>query len=149
MYDLFRGLHILSVIAWMAGLLYLPRLFVYHIKNMATGAVTEVFKEMERRLLRFIMNPAMIAAWLFGLILIYIDVHDRWGWGFFAKPWLIVKLLGVAAMTGYHHYLALTYKKLERGEAIGAEKTWRMLNEVPFVLAIVIVLSATVEYTFK
>lgn len=149
MYDLVRGLHILTVIAWMAGLLYLPRLFVYHIKNFGTATVTEVFKDMERRLLRFIMNPAMVAAWLMGLTLIYFDVHDRWGWGFFAKPWVVVKLLGVVAMTGYHHYLAVTYKKLERGDAVGPEKTWRMLNEVPFVLAIVIVLSATVEYTFK
>ncbi|MEI9903807.1 MAG: CopD family protein [Asticcacaulis sp.] len=149
MYDLFRGLHILSVIAWMAGLLYLPRLFVYHIKNMQTGAVTEIFKEMERKLLRMIMTPAMIAAWAFGLCLIYLDVHDRWGWAFFAKPWVIVKLLGVVAMTVYHHVLATRVKRLERDEPIGAEKSWRMLNEVPFVLAVIIVLSATLEYAFK
>ncbi len=144
LYDLLRGLHILAVIAWMAGMLYLPRLFVYHIKNSQTGAVTEVFREMERKLLRMIMTPAMIAAWIFGLSLIWVRFHADWSG--LLHAWIIVKLMGVVCMTGYHHFLSARFKKLDRGEDIGTEKFWRMINEVPFVLAIVIVLSATLEY---
>lgn len=145
-YDLFRGLHILAVIAWMAGLLYLPRLFIYHIKHAEVSAVTDVFKVMERNLLRMIMNPAMIAAWLFGACLIYIDIHDRWGAGFLTKPWVVVKLAGVVALTGYHMFLANRFKKLQAGEPIGSESFWRKINEIPFVLAIIMVLSVTLEY---
>ena len=145
-YDLVRGLHILAVIAWMAGLLYLPRLFVYHVQNKDKPEVVGVFNVMERNLLRIIMNPAMVAAWVFGLGLIYIDVHDRWGWKFFSEPWVIVKLLGVVLLTGYHHFLSARFKKLQRGEEIGTEKFWRRINEVPFILAIIMVLSVTLEY---
>ncbi len=145
-YDLFRGLHILAVIAWMAGLLYLPRLFIYHIKHTEVSAVTDVFKVMERNLLRVIMNPAMIAAWVFGACLIYIDIHDRWGVGFLSKPWVVVKLAGVVALTAYHMFLANRFKKLEAGEPIGSESFWRKINEIPFVLAIIMVLSVTLEY---
>jgi putative membrane protein len=143
-YDLIRGLHILAVIAWMAGLLYLPRIFIYHIQNKDTPAVTDVFKVMERKLLRFIMNPAMIVAWLFGLCLIYIRFSGHWIG--LLGGWIIVKLLGVVAMTGYHMFLANRFKKLERGEDIGTETFWRMTNELPFVLAIIMVLSVTLEY---
>lgn len=144
LYDLLRGLHILSVIAWMAGMLYLPRLFVYHIRHVETGAVTAVFKEMERKLLGMIMTPAMAAAWLFGLSLVYVRFHGDWGG--LLHAWILVKLTGVVAMTGYHYFLAGRQRRLARDEAIGSEKFWRMINEVPFVLAIVIVLSATLEY---
>jgi len=143
-YDLVRGLHILAVIAWMAGMLYLPRLFVYHIQNRNTEAVTGVFRVMERKLLRLIMNPAMIAAWTFGLWLIWLRFHLHWVG--LLGAWIIVKLLGVVAMTGYHHFLAARFKKLDRGEDIGTEKFWRMINEAPFVLAIIMVLSVTLEY---
>jgi len=144
-YDLFRGLHILSVIAWMAGMMYLPRLFVYHIQNRDKPQVVEVFKPMERRLLRFIMNPAMIAAWLFGAGLIYIDIQIR-GTIFLTQAWFVVKIGSVLILSGWHGYLARAYKMLERDENIGTEKYWRMVNEVPFLLAIIIVLSATLEY---
>lgn len=145
-YDLVRGLHILAVIAWMAGLLYLPRLFIYHIQNADKPDVTSVFSVMERNLLRIIMNPAMIAAWVFGCGLLYIDFGLRGGWTFFTQPWLIVKLLGVVALTGYHHFLAVRFKKLQRGEAIGTESFWRKINELPFILAIIMVMSVTLEY---
>ncbi len=148
-YDLVRGLHILAVIAWMAGLLYLPRLFVYHIQNAGKPEVASVFQIMERNLLRIIMNPAMIAAWLFGAGLIWINVAQRWGWKFFWEPWFIVKMAGIVLITGYHHFLAVRFKKLQRGEDIGSEKLWRKLNEVPFLLAIIMVMSVTLEYCSK
>jgi len=143
-YDLVRGLHILAVIAWMAGLLYLPRLFIYHIKNADAPAVTTVFGVMERNLLRVIMNPAMIVAWIFGLTLIWLRFHSHWE--SLLGTWILVKLLGVVLMTGYHHFLAVRFKKLQRGEPIGTESFWRKINEVPFVLAIIMVLSVTLEY---
>ena len=144
-YDLVRGLHILAVIAWMAGLLYLPRLFVYHIQNADKAEVTSVFQVMERNLLRIIMNPAMIVAWILGLTLLYLRFHADWSVAL-RQPWLHVKLLGVVLLTGYHHFLAARFKKLQRGEDIGSEKLWRKLNEVPFLLAIVMVMSVTLEY---
>lgn len=146
LYDLARALHILSVIAWMAGLLYLPRLFVYHAKHADEGKLTAVFGVMERNLLRVIMNPAMIAAWLFGLWLIHIDVSERYGWAFFEKPWVIVKLLGVVLLTGYHHFLMARFKKFRDGKPAGSEKFWRRINEVPFILAIIMVLAVTLEF---
>ena len=145
-YDLLRGLHILAVIAWMAGLLYLPRLFIYHIKNADVPAVTDVFSVMERNLLRIIMNPAMIAAWLFGIGLIVIHVRSMEGWKFFWEPWFLVKEIGIIAMTGYHHLLSSRFKKLQKGEAIGSESFWRKINEVPFVLAIIMVLAVTLQF---
>jgi putative membrane protein len=143
-YDLVRGLHILAVIAWMAGLLYLPRLFIYHIKNADAPAVTSVFNVMERNLLRMIMNPAMIAAYVFGLTLIWLRFHAHWA--SLLSTWILVKLTGVVLLTGYHHFLAARFKKLQRGEPIGTESFWRKMNEVPFVLAIIMVLSVTLEY---
>jgi putative membrane protein len=144
-YDLVRGLHILAVIAWMAGLLYLPRLFVYHIQNAGKPEVTSVFQVMERNLLRIIMNPAMVVAWVLGLTLLYLRFHADWT-VVLRQPWLHVKLLGVVLLTGYHHFLAARFKTLQRGEDIGSERLWRKLNEVPFLLAIVMVMSVTLEY---
>lgn len=145
-YNLLRGLHILAVMAWMAGLLYLPRLFIYHIKNRDVPQVTEVFNVMERNLLRLIMNPAMIVAWVFGLGLVWIDSQTHGFVGFLTEPWFMVKMAGIVLITGYHHFLALRFKKLQRGEDIGTERFWRMMNELPFVLAIIMVLSVTLEY---
>lgn len=144
-YDLFRALHILSVIAWMAGLLYLPRIFIYHIQNRDKPDVTSVFRVMERKLIKLIMNPAMIAAWIFGSGLIYIDYKAR-GAGFLTQAWFLTKIAGIIAITGWHHYLTTMFKKLDRGENIGTEKYWRIVNEVPFVIAIVMVLAVTLEF---
>jgi putative membrane protein len=143
-YNLLKGLHILAVIAWMAGTLYLPRLFVYHIQNKDKPEVTAVFRVMERKLLRLIINPAMIATWLFGLSLLWLYFHQHWGG--LLSAWILVKLTAVLALSGYHGFLANRFKKLDRGEDIGSEKFWRMINEVPFVLAAVIVLSVTLKY---
>jgi putative membrane protein len=145
-YDLLRGLHILAVIAWMAGLLYLPRLFVYHTKAAAGSEMDLTFQTMERRLLMGIMNPAMIVAFILGLCLIWFDGTQRLGWGFLAKPWMIVKLTGVVFLVFWHHFLGRARKAFARGANTRSEKFWRMTNELPFVAAIIMVLAVTMEW---
>jgi putative membrane protein len=144
-YDLLRGLHILAVIAWMAGLLYLPRLFAYHTKAAVGSEMDATFQVMEAKLLRIIMNPAMIAAWLFGLGLIAADSQIR-GWDFLQQPWMVAKLAGVLFLTGWHHYLALARKSLAEGQRTRTERFWRMTNELPFLAAIVMVIAVTTEF---
>ena len=142
-YELIRGLHILAVIAWMAGLLYLPRLFAYHAKATAGSELDTTFAVMEGRLLRIIMNPAMIVAWVLGLTMIWL----RWqGWGFLGEPWMHVKLAGVVFVTGWHHYLAVARKRFAAGTNARSEKFWRMTNELPFLAAIVMVIAVTTEF---
>ena len=142
-YDLLRGLHILAVIAWMAGLLYLPRLFAYHAKATRGSEMDATFQTMEAKLLRIIMNPAMIAAWLFGVLLIVA----RWqGWSFLAEPWMHAKLAGVLFLTGWHHYLAVARKRFVEGANTRSERFWRMTNELPFLAAIVMVIAVTTEF---
>ena len=142
-YDLLRGLHILAVIAWMAGLLYLPRLFAYHTRAAAGSEMDETFRTMEAKLLRIIMNPAMIAAWLFGVLLILA----RWqGWGFLEEPWMIAKLAGVLFLTWWHYYLGVARKRLAAGTNTRSERFWRMTNELPFLAAIVMVIAVTTEF---
>jgi putative membrane protein len=144
-YDLLRGLHILAVIAWMAGLLYLPRLFAYHANAKPGSELDLTFRVMERKLLRIIMNPAFVVTWIFGLTLIWVDGHIR-GWGFLAQPWMSVKLAGVVFMTGWHHYLAVARKAFAEGRNRRSNKFWRMTNELPFLAAIVMVLAVTTEF---
>ena len=146
MYDWLRGLHILAVIAWMAGLLYLPRLFAYHTRATPGSELDTTFQEMERKLLRIIMNPAAIVALILGATLIWYDGTQRLGWGFMRAPWIHVKLLFVALLFGWHGFLAVSRKRFERGENTRSAKFWRMTNELPFIAAIVIVLSATLKY---
>ncbi len=144
-FNVFRGLHILSVIAFMAGLLYLPRLFVYHTGAAPGSEMDETFKVMERRLLRGIINPASIATFVFGLCLIMAYGAIR-GWGFLAQPWMAAKLVCLVGLYGWHGFLSASRKKFERGENTRSEKFWRATNEIPFVLAIVIVLSVTTKF---
>ena len=144
-YDLLRGLHILAVIAWMAGLLYLPRLFAYHAKAAPGSELDHTFRVMEGKLLKIIMNPAFVVTWIFGLSLIWVDGHLR-GWGFLGQPWMIVKLGGVVFMTGWHHYLALARKAFAQGRNRRSNKFWRMTNELPFLAAIAMVLAVTTEF---
>ncbi len=142
-YDLLRGLHILAVIAWMAGLLYLPRLFAYHTRAERGSQMDETFQTMEAKLLRIIMNPAMIAAWVFGICLILA----RWGgWDFLKAPWMDVKLAGVLFLTWWHHYLGVARKRFAARENTRSERFWRMTNELPFLAAIVMVLAVTLEF---
>ncbi len=144
-YDLLRGLHILAVIAWMAGLLYLPRLFAYHANAKPGGEMDETFRTMERKLLRIIMNPAFVMAWTFGLTLIWVDAHIR-GWGFLLQPWMVVKLSGVVFLTGWHHYLGLARRAFAEGRNRRSNRFWRMANELPFLAAIAMVLAVTTEF---
>ncbi|ENZ82454.1 putative membrane protein [Caulobacter vibrioides OR37] len=144
-FNLVRGLHILSVIAFMAGMLYLPRLFVYHSKAAPGSEMAETFTVMERRLLRGIINPASIATALFGLGLILADSQIR-GWSFLAEPWMATKLVALVGLYGFHGFLSASRKKFEKGEYPRSEKFWRMVNEIPFVLAIVIVVSVTTKF---
>ena len=145
-YNWVRGLHILAVIAWMAGLLYLPRLFAYHTRAEPGGEMDLTFRTMELKLYRFIMGPAMIAAYVFGLSLLWLDRQWRGSWDFAHSPWLITKLLGVVALTWWHHWLGRGRKAFAAGANTRSEKFWRMVNEVPFVLAIIMVLAVTTEF---
>jgi len=141
-----RGLHIAAMVAWVAGLLILPRLFVYH---MQAGPGTErLFIDAERRLLRIILNPAMIVTWVLGLGLVHLNgaLIRGEGWGFLAQPWMVVKLAGVVLVTGWHGYLAAARKRFERGANTRSETFWRVSNELPFVAAIVMILAVTVEF---
>jgi putative membrane protein len=146
-YNLFRGLHIIAVIAWMAGMLYLPRLYVYHTRATPGSEMDETFKVMELKLLRMIINPSMILTFLFGFILIWIHVSGfQEGWGFLWKPWMITKLAGVLFLSAWHGFLAGARKKFAAGTNTRSEKFWRMTNELPFLAAIVMVLAVTTEF---
>ena len=146
MYDLLRGLHILAVIAWMAGLLYLPRLFAYHVGAAPGSEMDLTFQTMERKLYRIIMNPAMIAAYVFGLGLIWVRSGGLKHPQFLAQPWMITKLAGIAFQTWWHHVLGRARKAFARGANKRSEKFWRMTNELPFLAAIVMVLAVTTEF---
>jgi putative membrane protein len=141
MFNTIRGLHILAVIAWMAGLLYLPRLFAYHTRAAVGSEMDETFKIMEAKLLRIIMNPAMIAVLLLGGTLVWFD-----GAKVLETPWMATKLVGVGVLLAWHHYLALARKRIAAGRRDRSERFWRMTNELPFLAAIVIVLSATTKF---
>jgi putative membrane protein len=145
-HDPIMGLHILAIIAWMAGLLYLPRLFVYHTKTTPGSEMDETFKVMEDKLVRMIMNPAMIVAWILGLTLIWIDSSGIGLVAFLLKPWMATKLAGVVFQTAWHHYLTASRKRFARGENRRSERYWRMVNELPFVAAIVIVMSVVTKF---
>lgn len=144
-YDVLRALHILSVIAWMAGLMYLPRLFAYHTRATPGSEMDLTFQKMELGLYRIIMNAGMLLAYGFGVGLIVYDGQAR-GWGFLAAPWMIAKLTGVVFLTAWHHYLGRARKAFAEGRNLRSERYWRMVNELPFLAAIVMVLAVTTEF---
>jgi putative membrane protein len=144
-YDLLRGLHIIAVIAWMAGLLYLPRLFAYHTKAARDSELDLTFQTMEAKLLKIIMGPAMGLAWTFGVLLILADGQIR-GWAFLGQPWMLVKLAGVVFLSSWHGFLAKSQKTFVAGTNSRSEKFWRATNELPFLAAIVMVLAVTTEF---
>jgi putative membrane protein len=145
-YNLLRGLHILAVIAWMAGLLMLPRLYAYHTETAPPGSDFDAhFLRWEGKVLKIILNPAMVLAWLFGLALVYDDTQIR-GLRFLWEPWMLTKIVGIVFMTGWHHYLALARKGFVAGRRDHAAKFWRMTNELPFLAAIVMVIAVTTEF---
>ncbi len=132
--------HVVSVISWMAGMFYLPRLFVYHAEQAPAGSeLDRTFQVMERKLLKLIMNPAMIATWVFGLILIGMGMFD-WSTG-----WSWVKLVAVLGMTGMHGWLAARRKDFVNGTNTRSGRSYRMANEVPTVLMLVIVVMVIVR----
>jgi protoporphyrinogen IX oxidase len=148
-HNLLIGLHIIAVIAWMAGLLYLPRLFAYHTRSAPGSEMDETFRTMEVKLYRIIMNPAMVAVWVLGLTLIWFDAtQQRWGWGFLLTPWMLVKLAGVLFLTGWHHYLGRARAALAAGRRERSVRFWRATNELPFLAAIVMVLAITTKFAF-
>ncbi len=133
-YLLFKSLHLIAVIYWMAGLLYLPRIFVYHVENLEKEEAIEIFKIMERRLYFFIMRPAMITTWLFGVILIYINGLD-----IFSQLWMHIKLFLVIFLTIYHEYLGICLKSLKLKTNTKSSKFFRIINEVPTIILILII----------
>jgi len=138
MYEWLKAFHIIAVIAWMAGMLYLPRLFVYHCEADAGSRQSETFKVMERRLLRAIMNPAMIVTWLLGLWL-------AWKGNWFAAPWLHLKFALVFAMSGVHGMLSRYVKDFAADRNRKSQKFYRIINEVPTALMILVVLLAVLK----
>ncbi len=138
MYEWLKAFHLIAVIAWMAGLLYLPRLFVYHCEADPGSRQSETFKVMERRLLRFIMTPAMLVTWLVGLWL-------AWFGGWFAAPWLHAKLLLVRGMSGVHGMMSRYVKDFAADKRRKTQKFYRIINEIPTVIMILVVILATVK----
>ncbi|HEX5379282.1 MAG TPA: CopD family protein [Phenylobacterium sp.] len=145
-FDLVRGLHIIAVIAWMAGMMYLPRLFAYHADAVPGSEMDKTFQTMELKLYRIIMGPAMVVAFLLGLGLIWIDGTARLGWGFLAKPWMIAKLAGVVFLISWHHFLGAARKRFAAGTNTRTARFWKMTNELPFLAAIVMVIAVTTEF---
>ena len=133
-YLLFKSLHLIAVISWMAGLLYLPRIFVYHVENYKKKETTEIFETMEKKLYFYIMRPAMIISWLFGILLIY-----QIGFESFSQFWLQLKIFFVIILTVYHEYLGKCLTSLRDGSNSKSSRFFRIINEIPTILLILIV----------
>lgn len=153
-YDLARGLHILAVIAWMAGLLFLPRLYAYDAEQ--NGKPEPLKTEMQTllrlwqaRLLKIILNPAAGLSLIFGAWLFWLRSGEGVDWSFAHQPWMITKLLGVILLFGWHGFLSAERKRIVAGTSTKSGKFWRMTNEIPFLLAIIMVLSVTTEWRFS
>ena len=132
-YLLFKSLHLIAVISWMAGLLYLPRIFVYHSENN-NEIISNVFKTMERKLFFYIMTPAMTLSWIFGLVLIHEIGFDQLG-----SLWLQLKLILVVILTAYHFYLGLLLNQFKANQNKKTSKFYRYINEIPTLMLILIV----------
>ena len=133
-YLLFKSLHLIAVISWMAGLLYLPRIFVYHVENYQKKETTQIFEIMERKLYFYIMRPAMIISWLFGILLIY-----QIGFDTFSHLWLQIKIFLVIILTAYHEYLGKCLISLRDGSNTKSSRFFRIINEIPTILLILTV----------
>tara|TARA_B100001029_G_scaffold52248_1_gene41868 strand:- start:2121 stop:2555 length:435 start_codon:yes stop_codon:yes gene_type:complete len=134
LYLIIKSLHLIAVISWMAGLLYLPRIFVYHVENNEKKETTDIFEIMELRLYNYIMRPAMLLSWIFGIILIYLNGLDV-----LSNLWMQIKLILVIILTGYHEYLGKCLNSLKNKKNTKTAKFYRYINEVPTVLLILIV----------
>ena len=133
-YLLFKSLHLIEVISWMAGLLYLPRIFVYHVENINYQNSTNIFKTMEKKLYFYIMMPAMILSWIFGLLLIH-----NLGFSVFSELWMQIKIILVIFLTFYHLYLGRCLMDFKNDQNTKTSKFFSIINEVPTVLLILIV----------
>ena len=133
-YLLFKSLHLISVISWMAGLLYLPRIFVYHSQNIDEIKTSEIFKVMERKLYFYIMTPAMSLSWLFGLLLIHSVGFEQLG-----ETWMVLKIVFVLLLTLYHFYLGKILNQFNINQNKRSHKFYRYINEIPTILLILIV----------
>lgn len=142
-----KALHVVSVISWMAGLFYLPRLYVYHVEGLkkqgvvAGSEMDQLFQHQERLLLRAIMNPAMIATWVFGLALVLTPGIVVW-----SEAWVWVKAISVVAMTVFHMWLAARRKAFLAGENLLSGRQYRMMNEVPTVFMLLIVFAVILKF---
>ena len=134
LYLLFKSLHLISVISWMAGLLYLPRIFVYHSENNSEIRTSEIFKIMEKKLYFYIMTPAMALSWIFGLLLIHTIGFQQ-----LAQTWLILKIIFVVILTVYHFYLGNMLNQFKLDQNKRSHKFYRYINEIPTILLILIV----------
>jgi putative membrane protein len=134
-----RSLHVIAVIAWMSGMLYLPRLFVYHTETVPGSPESERFKVMEKKLLRLIINPAMIAVWVFGFAQVWLMP------GVLEEGWLQAKITLVLIMSGLHGYFAMCVKKFARDANDKSQRFYRIINEVPAVLMVLIVILVIVQ----
>ena len=142
LYPWTKSLHIMSVMAWMAGLFYLPRLFVHHTEQSTAGDEKDaLFQMMELKLFKLIMNPSMISTWIFGLCLVFTPGIVDW-----SSVWPWTKAISVLAMTWFHHWLGSRRKDFVSGSNTRTGRTYRIMNELPTVLMIVIVLSVVVKF---
>lgn len=141
-YLVVKSLHVVSVISWMAGMFYLPRLFVYHAEQVEAGSQTDaMFQTMERRLMYAIINPAMAATWLFGLALVFTPGVVEW-----SQPWPWVKAACVLTMSWFHGWLSKRRKEFAAGTNTRSGRIYRIMNEVPTVLMVIIVFSVILRY---
>ena len=134
LYLIIKSLHLIAVISWMAGLLYLPRIFVYHVENFEKRETTDIFETMEKRLYNYIMRPAMLFSWIFGIVLIYLN-----GFDVLANLWMQIKLVLVIILSGYHEYLGKCLINLKDRTNTKTAKFYRYINEAPTLLLILIV----------
>tara|TARA_Y100000817_G_C16782846_1_gene511351 strand:- start:493 stop:927 length:435 start_codon:yes stop_codon:yes gene_type:complete len=134
LYLVIKSLHLIAVISWMAGLLYLPRIFVYHVENFEKKETTAIFEIMEKRLYNFIMRPAMLFSWIFGIILIYII-----GFDVLLNLWMQIKLALVIFLSAYHEYLGKCIIKLKERTNTKTAKFYRYINEIPTITLILII----------
>ncbi len=140
LYLIIKSLHLIAVISWMAGLLYLPRIFVYHVENYQKKDATDIFETMEKRLYNYIMRPAMLFSWILGIVLIYLN-----GFDVLTSLWMQIKLVLVIILSGYHEYLGKCLIKLKNRTNTQTAKFYRYINEVPTVLLILIVFVVVIK----
>lgn len=134
-----KALHLISMVAWFAGLFYLPRLFVYHMTVPAGGEASETFKTMEQKLLKIIMTPAMVATWIFGLTMIALNTS------LLSDGWLHAKLLLLIGLSGFHGFLSASRRKFEADARPRTEKFWRLMNEAPTIGLVLIIFLAILK----